>query len=111
MTKQASTPGPPLGTCRPGGGRHRRFPRLAWTEYEVGALAFRIERADGIGSACLFSEIGRTGVHVVVFRDGAVHPRKSYSYRVHAWNDSGVSVALQCGGGNDVAGRDGIPGG
>ena len=65
---------------------------LAWTECEVGALAFRIERADGIGSACLFSEIGRTGVHVAVFRDGAVNPRTSYSYRVHAWNGSGVSM-------------------
>jgi len=64
---------------------------LAWTECEVGALAFRIERADGIGSACLFSEIGRTGVHVAVFRDEAIHPRKTYSYRVHASNDSGVS--------------------
>ena len=65
---------------------------LAWTECEAGAPAFRIERADGFGPASLFSEIGRTGVHVAVFRDGAVRPRTSYSYRVHAWNDSGVSL-------------------
>jgi len=65
---------------------------LAWTECEADALAFRIERADGIGSGYLFSEIGRTGVHVAVFRDGTVIPRASYTYRVHAWNDSGVSL-------------------
>ena len=65
---------------------------LAWTECEAGAPTFRIERADGIGSGCLFSEIGRTGVHVAVFRDGTVNSRASYSYRVHAWNDSGASL-------------------
>ena len=64
---------------------------LAWTECEAGALEFRIERADGIGPACRFSEIGRTGPHVAAFRDGAVNPRTTYSYRVHAWNGSGVS--------------------
>jgi hypothetical protein len=64
---------------------------LAWTECGDGALGFRIERADGIGSACLFSEIGRTGAHVAAFRDGSVKPRTNYSYRVHAWNASGTS--------------------
>ena len=64
---------------------------LAWTECEVGALGFRIERAAGIGSAGPFSEIGRTGAHVSVFRDGSVKPRTTYSYRIHAWNDSGFS--------------------
>ena len=64
---------------------------LAWTECEVGALEFRIERADGIGFIGPFSEIGRTGAHVAAFRDGSVKPRTTYSYRVHAWNSSGVS--------------------
>src|SRR5512135_505857 len=64
---------------------------LAWTECDVGALEFRIERADGIGSAGSFSEIGRTGAHVAAFRDGSVKPHTTYSYRVHAWNSSGVS--------------------
>ena len=64
---------------------------LAWTECGAGVPGFRIERADGIGSACLFSEIGRTGVHIAVFRDGFVKPRATYSYRVHAWNTSGDS--------------------
>ena len=64
---------------------------LAWTECEVGALEFRIERADGIGSSGPFSEIGRTGAHVAVFRDGSVDPRTTYHYRVHAWNASGDS--------------------
>ena len=64
---------------------------LAWTECGAGGLGFRIERADGIGSACLFSEIGRTGAHVAAFRDGSVKPRTTYSYRVHAWNASGDS--------------------
>ena len=64
---------------------------LAWTECGVGGLGFRIERADGIGSACRFSEIGRTGPHVAAFRDGSVKPRTAYSYRVHAWNASGAS--------------------
>ena len=84
---------------------------LAWTECEAGALEFRVERADGTGSACQFSEIGRTGAHVAAFRDGAVHPRTAYSYRVHAWNGSRRIVALQCGAGDDVAGRDGTVGG
>ena len=64
---------------------------LAWTECEAGALEFRVERADGTGPSCQFSEIGRTGTHVAAFRDGAVHPRTAYSYRVHAWNGHGVS--------------------
>ena len=64
---------------------------LAWTEDGAGGLGFRIERADGIGSACRFSEIGGTGPHVAAFRDGSVKPRTTYSYRVHAWNASGDS--------------------
>ena len=64
---------------------------LAWTECGGEGLGFRIERADGIGSACMFFEVGGTGVHVAAFRDGSVNPRTSYSYRVHAWNASGDS--------------------
>ena len=64
---------------------------LAWTECGAGALGFRIERADGIGSACLFLEIGGVGPHVAAFRDGSVKHRTTYSYRVHAWNASGNS--------------------
>ena len=65
---------------------------LAWTECGAGGLGFRIERADGIGAARLFSEIGKTGAHVAAFRDGSVNPRTTYSYRVHAWNASGDSL-------------------
>lgn len=64
---------------------------LAWTECGTGGLGFRIERADGIGSACLFSVIGGVGPHVAAFRDGSVKPRTTYSYRIHAWNASGDS--------------------
>jgi hypothetical protein len=64
---------------------------LAWTECEVGALEFRIERADGIVPYGPFSEIGRTGAHVAAFRDGSIRSRTTYSYRVLAWNSSGVS--------------------
>lgn len=65
---------------------------LAWTECGAGGPAYRIERADGIGSACPFSEIGGTGMHVAAFRDGSVKPRTSYSYRVRAWNAAGASL-------------------
>jgi hypothetical protein len=64
---------------------------LAWTECGAGGLDFRIERADGIASAGLFSEIGRTGNHVTAFRDGSAKPQTAYSYRVHAGNSAGVS--------------------
>jgi len=64
---------------------------LAWTECQAGGHGFRIERADGIGFACRFSEIGGVGPHVAAFRDGTVKPRTIYSYRVHAWNASGNS--------------------
>ena len=64
---------------------------LAWTDCRAGGFGFRIERADGIGSACRFSEIGGVGPRVAAFRDGSVKPRKTYSYRVHAWNASGIS--------------------
>ena len=64
---------------------------LAWTECGAAGLGFRIERADGIGSACLFSEIGGVGPHVAAFRDGLVKPRPTYSYRVYAWNTCGKS--------------------
>ncbi|HSB34982.1 MAG TPA: fibronectin type III domain-containing protein [Nitrospirota bacterium] len=65
---------------------------LAWTECGSGGLGFRIERADGIGSGCRFSEVGGTGPHVAAFHDGSVKPRTAYSYRVHAWNASGDSA-------------------
>ena len=64
---------------------------LAWTECGAGGLGFRIERADGTGSACRFSEIGRVGSHVAAFRDGSIKPGATYSYRVRAWNASGDS--------------------
>ena len=64
---------------------------LAWTECENSTLGFHVERADGIGSACRFVQIGRTAPHVTACRDGSVTPRKTYSYRVHAWNASGDS--------------------
>ena len=64
---------------------------LAWSERGAGGLGFRIERADGIGSACRFSVIGGVGPHVTAFRDGSVKPCTTYSYRVHAWNASGNS--------------------
>jgi len=65
---------------------------LAWTEIRAGGLGFRIERADGIGSACRFSMIGEVGPHVAAFRDRPVKPRKTYSYRVLAWNATGNSL-------------------
>jgi hypothetical protein len=64
---------------------------LAWTECGAGGLGFRIERAEGIGSAGLFSEIGGVGPHVSAFLDGSVKPCTTYSYRVHAWNATGDS--------------------
>ena len=64
---------------------------LAWTACGAGGLGFRIERANGIGSARLFSEIGGVGPHVAAFRDGSVKPRTTYTYRVQAWNASGGS--------------------
>ena len=64
---------------------------LAWTECGAGGLGFRIERAEGTGSAGLFSEIGEVGPHVSAFRDGSVKPSTTYSYRVHAWNATGDS--------------------
>ena len=64
---------------------------LAWNECGTGGLGFRIERSDGNGPACLYSEIGGVGPHVAAFRDGSVKPRTIYSYRVHAWNAYGKS--------------------
>jgi hypothetical protein len=64
---------------------------LAWTEHGAGGLGFRIERAEGTGSAGLFSEIGGVGAHVSAFRDGSVKTCTTYSYRVHAWNAAGDS--------------------
>ena len=64
---------------------------LAWTECGAGGIRFSVERTDGTGSACLFSEIGGTGANVTAFRDGSVKPRTNYSYRVHAWNATGNS--------------------
>ena len=64
---------------------------LAWAECGAGGHGFRIERADGIGSAGPFSVIGGVGPHVAAFRDGSVKPRKIYTYRVHAWNAHGES--------------------
>jgi hypothetical protein len=64
---------------------------LAWTECGAGGLGFRIERAEGTGSAGLFSEIGEVEPHVAAFRDGSVKPSTTHSYRVHAWNATGDS--------------------
>src|SRR3990172_8849356 len=64
---------------------------LAWTECGAGGPGFRSERADGIGSAGLFSEIGGTGANVTAFHDESVKPFTIYSYRVLAWNATGNS--------------------
>jgi len=64
---------------------------LAWTESGAGGHGFRIERADDPGPDSLFSEIGRTGTNVAVFRDDSVKPFSTYFYRVRAWNASGDS--------------------
>ena len=64
---------------------------LAWTECGAGGIGFHIERAEGIGSTCLFTEVGRTGPHIAAFRDESVKSRTTYSYRVHAWNAAGDS--------------------
>jgi len=67
---------------------------LAWTECGTGAggLGFRIARADGHSPSKQFKEIGQVGPHIAAFRDGSVHPRTAYQYRVHAWNASGDSL-------------------
>jgi titin len=64
---------------------------LAWTECGADGIGFHIERAEGIGFACLFSEVGTTRAHIAAFRDESVKPRTTYSYRVHAWNAAGDS--------------------
>ncbi len=92
MTKRSSPPVLPqapvdLVAIAAGGGQVI----LAWTECGAGGLGFRIERADGFGSAGLFSEIGETGMHVAAFRDESVKPHTNYSYRVIAWNTTGNS--------------------
>jgi hypothetical protein len=64
---------------------------LAWTECGVRGLGFRVERATGVEPGAPFVEIGGVGPHIAAFRDGAVKPRTTYSYRVHAWNSTGDS--------------------
>ena len=64
---------------------------LAWTECGSGGLGFRIERATCNSPCSSFVEIGGVGPHVTAFRDGSVEPCTTYSYRVHAWNGSGIS--------------------
>jgi len=64
---------------------------LAWTECGAVGIGFHIERAEGIGSVCPFSDVGRTGAHIAAFRDESVKPHMTYSYRVHAWNTAGDS--------------------
>jgi len=64
---------------------------LAWTECGASGLGFCIERTDGIDPCGPFVEIGEVGPHVTAFGDGSVTPGATYSYRVHAWNASGVS--------------------
>ena len=64
---------------------------LAWTECGTGGLGFRIERATCNSPCSSFVEIGEVGPHVTAFRDGSVEPCTTHSYRVHAWNGSGVS--------------------
>jgi hypothetical protein len=66
---------------------------LAWTECENSTLGFHVERADGVGPARRFQRIGKTASHVTVYRDESVTPRKTYSFRVHAWNASGDSFS------------------
>jgi hypothetical protein len=92
MTNRSSPPGLPsapvdLVAVAIGGGEVI----LAWTECGAGALGFSIERATCNSPCSPFVEIGRTGEHIAVFRDGSVKPRTTYSYRVHAWNASGDS--------------------
>ncbi len=64
---------------------------LAWTECGSDGLGFRIERATGISPAHPYVDIGGVGPHVAAFRDESVTPGTAYSYRVHAWNATGVT--------------------
>jgi len=64
---------------------------LAWGEGEAGDLGFRIERTAGNDLHGSYEKIGDVGPHVTAFRDGSVKPGTSYSYRVHAWGQSGDS--------------------
>ena len=93
MTKRSSPPGlpsPPSNLVAVAVGGCEVI--LAWTECGEGALGFRIERAT-CNSPCIpFVEIGMTGEHISVFRDGSVTPRTTHSYRVLAWNASGGSL-------------------
>jgi hypothetical protein len=92
MTKRSSPPVPPsapadLVAVAVGS----REVILAWAEYGTVGLGFHIERAVCNSPCSAFAEIGEVGARVLVFRDGSVVPRSSYSYRVHAWNASGHS--------------------
>jgi hypothetical protein len=64
---------------------------LAWTECGACGLGFRIERAAGNSPSSPFVEIGGVGPHVTAFNDVSVKAGMTYSYRVHARNDSGDS--------------------
>lgn len=89
MIKRSGLPSAPTGLVAVAVGGSQVL--LAWEEGENNAIGFRVERTAGNTPCGRFKEIGGVGPHVTAFRDRSVKPRKTYSYRVHAWNASGDS--------------------
>jgi fibronectin type 3 domain-containing protein len=63
---------------------------LNWNDVE-GETGFRIERSSHGGKG--WSTIGQTGSDVTTFTDTSVSARKTYLYRVSAFNDAGESAS------------------
>ena len=63
---------------------------LAWKDNSDNESGFLVERSSNRGRS--WSQIARTAADVTAYSDTAVSPRKTYSYRVRAFNDGGTSA-------------------
>ena len=61
---------------------------LSWADNSSNETGFKVERATGSGA---FSQITTTGANVTSLTDTSLNAATTYSYRVRAYNSSGIS--------------------
>jgi hypothetical protein len=63
---------------------------LSWRDNALNETSFVVERSANGGRS--WARVGQVGVNVATFVDASVGPRKTYKYRVRAFNGAGPSA-------------------
>jgi hypothetical protein len=79
---------------------------LTWKDNSNNETGFKVERKAGVcGSTSSWSQVTEVGANVNTFTETGLSPRKTYAYRVRAYNATGTSAYSGC-----VTAKTGIAG-